>query len=247
MWSKRCDPNQGEENFFSSSSSYTVAMMSCTLAHAIHIIIHYKMRRRAESSNLKLWWFEKSERFLNTEYVPDSSRYSDSVKGGMVSVAQTIRYKKRLKANEFWRGFEDFPIYFPFTLIRLRSEHHLLADLHQILYKRSSGHEIQLAKVLWQSQCIWVKYKRLFWTQRAGICCFIFWASFGLSKFFWQVFCRRVHRYFMQSLVQIAQIANANANVKLLQKWAWPTSHNSTELKEHVDIRFNNVPCIMWE
>ena len=34
-------------------------------------------------------------------------------------------------------------------------------------------------------------------------------------------------------------------NVKLLQKWA--TSHNSAEFKEHVDIRFNNVPCIMWE
>ena len=39
--------------------------------------------------------------FLKTEYMPNSSRYSDSFKGGMVSVAQTIKYKKRLKADEF--------------------------------------------------------------------------------------------------------------------------------------------------
>ena len=29
---------------------------------------------------------------------------------------------------------------------------------------------------------------------------------------------------------------------KLLQKWAWHTPHNSAEFKEHVAIRFNNVP-----
>ena len=66
------------------------------------------------------------------DYVPISSRSSDSFKDGLVSAAQTTRCKKRLKVNEFRRGFEDFPIYFPFTIIRLRPERHLLVDLHQI-------------------------------------------------------------------------------------------------------------------
>ena len=35
------------------------------------------------------------------------------------------------------------------------------------------------------------------------------------------------------------------ANGKLHPKWAWPTSHNSTEFREHVDICFNNVRHIM--
>ena len=36
-------------------------------------------------------------------------------------------------------------------------------------------------------------------------------------------------------------------NGKLLQKWAGPTPHNSSEFREHVDIRFNNVQHIMWD
>ena len=36
-------------------------------------------------------------------------------------------------------------------------------------------------------------------------------------------------------------------NGKLPQKWAWPTPHNSAQLREHEDIRFNNVRHIMWE
>ena len=32
---------------------------------------------------------------------------------------------------------------------------------------------------------------------------------------------------------------------KLVQKWAWPTSNNSAEFREHIGIRFNNVgKCI---
>ena len=35
----------------------------------------------------------------------------------MVSLAQGMRDKKRLKVNEFWRGFEDFPIYFNVKIV----------------------------------------------------------------------------------------------------------------------------------
>ena len=31
------------------------------------------------------------------------------------------------------------------------------------------------------------------------------------------------------------------ANGKLAQKWAWPTSNNSVEFREHIGMRFNNV------
>lgn len=37
------------------------------------------------------------------------------------------------------------------------------------------------------------------------------------------------------------------ANGKLPRKWAWLTSHNSAEFREHVNRRFNNVRHIMWE
>ena len=42
--------------------------------------------------------------------MPNSSRSSDSLKVGMVSVAQSMRDKERLKVDEFRREFEDFSI-----------------------------------------------------------------------------------------------------------------------------------------
>ena len=34
---------------------------------------------------------------------------------------------------------------------------------------------------------------------------------------------------------------------KLQRKWVWPTPHNTAQLREHVDLTFNNVQHIMWE
>ena len=61
----------------------------------------------------------------------------------------------------------------------------------------------------------------------------------------------------MQSLVQIGQIAQEEFErvgfsfVVILWMESYresgPTPHTSAELKEHVDLRFNNVQHIMWE
>ena len=42
--------------------------------------------------------------------MPNSSRSYDSLKVVMVSVAQSMRDKERLKVDEFRREFEDFSI-----------------------------------------------------------------------------------------------------------------------------------------
>ena len=36
-------------------------------------------------------------------------------------------------------------------------------------------------------------------------------------------------------------------NGKLLWKWVWPTSHNSAQFCEHVDMRFEKVWHVMWD
>ena len=46
-----------------------------------------------------------------------NSRSFDYFRLGMVSLAQIMRDKKRLKGDEFCRGFEDFPIHSKFTQI----------------------------------------------------------------------------------------------------------------------------------
>ena len=40
----------------------------------------------------------------------NSSKSSDFLKVGMVSLAQSMKDKGRFKVNEFWGGFEDFPV-----------------------------------------------------------------------------------------------------------------------------------------
>ena len=49
----------------------------------------------------------------------------------------------------FEEDLKIFPTYFPLTIIRLRPERHLLADLHPILHRPSLGHTTQLWAFMW--------------------------------------------------------------------------------------------------
>ena len=78
-----------------------------------------------------------------------------------------MRHEKRLKFDEFWRGFDDFP-FTSFTLIRLRPERHLLADLHQILHKPSSGKGMEVTVTVGLHQTIQNLGNTQTWGFKAG-------------------------------------------------------------------------------
>ena len=80
--------------------------MSHALADAIHT--HYKLRRILKIKTVI--FFQNRTKFLKTDYTANSSKSTDSFNVEMVSPAQSMRDKKRLKGDEFCRGFEDFPI-----------------------------------------------------------------------------------------------------------------------------------------
>ena len=122
------------------------------------------------------------------------------------------------------------------------------------------GRTTQLATVLWKRDCIWSRYARLCVFTTMG------WKSlFYISGILWTIkfllitSCQegpemlpaKFGANWSNCLGGVWKskfyICGDFSNGKIPQKLAWPTPHNSAELREHVDIGFNNVQHVMWE
>ena len=78
------------------------------------------------------------------------------------------------------------------------------------------------------------------WKKSAGSCYLITWVKFGISKFFYQLFVRRVHRWCVQSLVPICE--TAWEEFEKVGLWQFANLQNKTEGRGLYDeIEHNSV------
>ena len=96
------------------------------------------------------------------------------------------------------------------------------------------------------------------WKKSAGSCYLITWVKFGISKFFYQLSVRRVHRWCVQSLVPICE--TAWEEFEKVGLWQFANIQNKTEAEMDGAYMtrlstiqwtggyvFLNVPLSIWE
>ena len=165
---------------------------------------------------------------------------SDSFKDWMVSAAQTTRCKKRLKIDEFWKGLEDFPIYSPFTIIRLWPERRFTPNLTQTIigpyqsitniYVIIRQYFVKICKIVCfqhNVQEIVVLYFGRFMDYQNSFDNFLSGRFTHVQMF--KLPRRSLKKYFFHCL----QLCEWKVRVRV-QKWAWPIPNNSAEFREHI-------------